>query len=260
MTKQCFCRATLHSFQGICLSSRAQLECAVPLPHFIIWFPMPLADSAYILLRNMIISGELAPDSGITENSIVTKLAIGKTPVREAMRRLVLEGLLNVTPRLGYVVVAITRQDIEEIFQLRVIAEVAAAHLAMENLDDVALDRLTELSAIGYDPDDPESLVTYVGVNAEFHDIIAGASGNRRLADIVSRLMLESRRFIQVAVLSEEHGRQVSEQHVAIINALRERDADAVASTVRAHVEAGLSVTLESFLTGSTSSSSNGML
>ena len=65
---------------------------------------MPLADSAYILLRNMIISGELAPDSAITENSIVERLAIGKTPVREAMRRLVLEGLLNVTPRLGYVV------------------------------------------------------------------------------------------------------------------------------------------------------------
>ena len=140
----------------------------------------------------------------------------------------------------------------------QIIAEVAAAHLAMENLDDVALDRLTELSAIGYDPDDHESLLTYVGVNAEFHDIIAGASGNRRLADLVSRLVMESSRFIQVAVLSEEHGRQVSEQHVAIINALRERDADAVASTIRAHVEGRLNVTLECFLAGVTHSSSNG--
>ena len=253
-----FRSATPHTFQGICLLSHAQIKRAVPLPHSMTWFPMPLADSAYILLRNMIISGELAPDSAITENSIVERLAIGKTPVREAMRRLVLEGLLNVTPRLGYMVVGITREDIEEIFQLRMIAETAAGHLAMENLDDDALDRLLELSTIGYDPDDHESLLTYVGVNAEFHDIIAGASGNRRLADLVSRLMMESRRFIQVAVLSEEHGRQVSEQHLAIINALRERDADAVASTIRAHIEGGLNVTLESFMAGVTRSSSNG--
>ena len=219
---------------------------------------MPLADSAYTLLRNMIISGQLAPESAITENSIVEKLAIGKTPVREAMRRLVLEGLLDVTPRLGYMVTGITRQDVEDIFQLRIITEVAAAHLAMDRLDGVALDRLAELSAIGYDPDDRESLVLYMDVNAEFHDIIGRASGNRRLADMVSRLILESRRFFQVAILSEEHGRQVTAQHMAIVNALRERDADAVDASVRAHIEAGLSVTLESFSAGAARAYSNG--
>jgi len=219
---------------------------------------MPLADSAYTLLRNMIISGQLAPESAITENSIVDKLAIGKTPVREAMRRLVLEGLLDVTPRLGYMVIGITRQDIEDIFQLRVITEIAAAQLAMDRLDDGTLDRLTELSAIGYDPADRESLELFIGVNAEFHDLIGGASGNRRLADMVSRLLLESQRFVQVAILSEEHGRQVTEQHMAIVTALRDRDADAVAATVRAHVEDGLGVTLESFTAGSARASSNG--
>lgn len=211
---------------------------------------MALADSAYTLLRNMIISGELPPESAITENSIVDRLVIGKTPVREAMRRLVLEGFLDVTPRLGYMVIGITREDIEDIFQLRVIVEVAAAQLAMDRLDDSALARLRELSAIGYDPDDRESLALYMGVNAEFHDIICRASGNRRLAELVNRLMLESRRFIQVTILSQAHGRQMTEQHMAIVNALRERDADAVAATVRAHVEDGLSVILESFTAG----------
>jgi len=199
----------------------------------------------------MIISGALAPDSAITENSIVEKLAIGKTPVREAMRRLVLEGLLDVTPRLGYSVIGLTRAHIEDVFQLRVITEVAAAQLAMDRLDDVALERLTQLSAVGYDPDDRESVRTYVGVNMEFHDIIGCASGNRRLADVVSRLMLESQRFIQVAILSAAHGRQMIEQHVAIVTALRQRDIDAVAATVRAHVVDGLNLTCESFAAGS---------
>ena len=138
---------------------------------------MPLAESAYEKLRNMIFTGELPPESAITENSIVDRLAIGKTPVREAMRRLVLEGLLDVTPRLGYTVTAITRSDVEDLFQLRVINEVAAAQLAADRLDEAAFARLAELSRTGYNPEDRESMLTYIRVNAEFHDIIARASG-----------------------------------------------------------------------------------
>ena len=211
--------------------------------------PMPLAQAAYEKLRNMILSGELAPESAITENSIVDRLAIGKTPVREAMRRLVLEGLLDVTPRLGYTVTAITRTDIENLFQLRVITETAAAQLAAERISGAALDRLTALSAVGYNPEDRESILTYIGVNAEFHDIIARASGNVRLADLVNRLMQESRRFIQIAILSEDHGQSVIQQHLAIVEAIRSKDADAIAEVVRIHIEDGMHVTTDSLVT-----------
>ncbi len=196
----------------------------------------------------MILTGELPPESAITENSIVDRLAIGKTPVREAMRRLVLEGLLEVTPRLGYTVAGITRSDIDNLFQLREINEVAAALLAMDRLTEAQLDRLTELSAVGYVPDDRESLIEYIAVNAEFHRIIAGASGNERLAALIERLMQESRRFIQIAILSEEHGQLVVDQHMAIVDALRVRDRDALAEAVRAHVLDGHTVTLDSLI------------
>jgi GntR family transcriptional regulator, rspAB operon transcriptional repressor len=212
------------------------------------WAPMPLAQSAYERLRNMILTGELPPESAITENSIVDRLAIGKTPVREAMRRLVLEGLLDVTPRLGYTVTAITAADVDELFQLRVVMEVAAAQLAVDRIDDAALTRLSELSTIGYDPDDRDSMITYVAINSEFHDIIARASGNRRLAELIARMMQESRRFIQIAILNEEHGRRVIEQHEAIVDALRARDRDAVADAVRLHVEDGLQMTRDSLI------------
>lgn len=207
---------------------------------------MPLAQAAYEKLRNMILSGELPPESAITENSIVDRLAIGKTPVREAMRRLVLEGLLDVTPRLGYTVTAITRRDVEDLFQLRVITETAAAQLAADRIDEAALERLTELSAFGYDPEDRESMLTYMGVNAEFHDIIARASGNVRLADIVNRLLQEGRRFIQIAILSENHGQSVILQHLAIVDAIRSKDQYAIAEAVRLHVEDGMHITRDS--------------
>lgn len=213
---------------------------------------MPLADDAYTRLRNLILSGELAPNSAITENAIVDRLAIGKTPVREAMRRLVLEGLLDVVPRLGYTVVGMSRKDVDDLFHLRVVTEVAAALAAMEHLDGAAIARLDELSQVGYEPDDPESLGRYALINAEFHDIIGRASGNRRLADLIERLMLESRRFVQVANLSAEHGREMAVQHQAIVDAFRSGDKDALAEAVRLHVTDSWTLVLDSLLAQST--------
>ena len=207
---------------------------------------MPLAESAYTQLRELILTGELAPESSITENSIVERLAIGKTPVREAMRRLVLEGLLDVTPRLGYTVVGISQQDVDDIFQLRVITEVAAAQLAIERITDDALNRLEELGSVGYDPEDAGSLDRFLSVNAEFHDILGSQSANRRLADLVTRLMTESRRFVQIVSLTGFHGKDVVVQHQAIVDALRSGDRDAVGDAVRTHVTDGWTLVLDS--------------
>jgi DNA-binding GntR family transcriptional regulator len=211
---------------------------------------MPLAEDAYEKIRNMILTGELPPETALTENSIVDRIEIGKTPVREAMRRLVLEGLLDVTPRLGYMVKAVTREDVDNLFTLRVILETAAAELAVDRLDDASVDRLVALSDAGYDPDDLPSLIAYTNINAEFHDIIAKGSGNRRLVDLINQLMAESRRFVHLAVMSEENGRAVRQQHMDIADAFRRRDRVAVAEAMRVHVEDGRQVVLDGFIVG----------
>ena len=91
-------------------------------------------------------------------------------------------------------------------------------------------------------------MLTYIRVNAEFHDIIARASGNARLADLIDRMMQESSRFIQIAILSDAHGQNVIEQHAAIVAALRSRNMDAIAAAVRLHVEDGGHVTRDSMM------------
>lgn len=202
-----------------------------------IMVPLPLADAAYTRLRNMILSGELPPACAITENVIAERLAIGKTPVRETMRRLVVERFLDVTPRMGYTVAGISRQDVDDLYQLRIITEVAAADLAMDRVDRAALDRLSVLSSPGYDTDSVDSMVAYTAVNAEFHDIIGYASGNQRLADLIARLMMESLRFVQIANLSGDHGRAVMAQHRAIVDALQAGDRTLLADAVRQHVQ-----------------------
>lgn len=194
----------------------------------------------------MILGGELPAGSALTENAIVDRLEIGKTPVREAMRRLVLEGLLDVTPRLGYTVTPITRADAEDLFNLRLIIEVAAAELALDRLGEPEIERLVELSAIGFDPGNQDSMIAFVGANAEFHEIIAVGSGNRRLAELAMSLMQESRRYIQVATLTEELGQAVQRQHAEIAAAFRARDREAVAEAVRAHLDDSRAATVGS--------------
>jgi DNA-binding GntR family transcriptional regulator len=211
---------------------------------------MPLAEDAYERLRNMIITGELPPESAITENSIVERLEIGKTPVREAMRRLVLEGLLEVTPRMGYSVPAVTREDVENLFQLRGILETAAAELAVDRLDDAAIDRLSELSEIAYDADDRESLLAYVAANAEFHEIIAKGSGNRRLLELIRLLMTESRRYVHLAILSDEHSAVLKQQHINIVDAFRRRDRVKAGELMGHHVEDGRLVVQDGMAVG----------
>ncbi|MCC7053472.1 MAG: GntR family transcriptional regulator [Gemmatimonadaceae bacterium] len=185
----------------------------------------------------MILNGDLPAGSALTENAIVERIEIGKTPVREAMRRLVLEGLLAVTPRLGYTVTPITLSDAEDLFQLRCIVEVAAVELASPRLGEPELQRLEELSTIGYDPGDRESIMVFSAANAEFHEIIAVGSGNRRLAELALSLMQESRRFIQAVTLTDDHGRLVQQQHCEIVAALRDRDPEAAAAAVRQHLD-----------------------
>lgn len=206
---------------------------------------MPLAEDAYEQLRAMILTGELPPACALTAGAIAKRLGLGKTPVREAMQRLVLEGFLEVTPRLGYSVTPVTQADVDSLFQLRSILEVAAADLAVERLDDEAIDRLGELSALECDPRTAASLSAFAKANGEFHTIIARGSGNARLAHTIEPLLEESRRFIHLAMLSDTFGETVRNQHEAIAEAFRRRDRTAVAHAVRSHVDGGRSVVRE---------------
>ena len=197
---------------------------------------MPLAEAAYQELRRRILCCELLPASAITEGAIVEHLAIGKTPVREAMRRLVQEGLLTVTPRAGYTVATITDLDVDDVFQLRSIAEASAAELAAGRLDANVLARLEALCAIGYDPRVPESIVAYLRLNAEFHRLIAESSGNRRLCDLVAQLLDESQRMIHLGMLRQPSSHGAQREHTELLAALRDGKAEEARAVVTRHI------------------------
>ena len=179
-----------------------------------------MADEAHARLRARIIRCELEPGERFTEARFVDELSLGKTPVREALARLVQEGLVEVIPRQGYQVAPITLRDVQDLFGLRLIVEPAAVQLAAGHVDAQQLRRLDELCRAGYRLGDRESAAAFLRANTEFHVTVARASGNRRLATTVARLLDESERLFHLGLMLRNRTEEMAHEHKGLVDAL----------------------------------------
>ena len=196
-----------------------------------------LASEAYALLKGRIIRCEIAPGERLTEARLVRDLGLGKTPIREALVRLIHERLVRNMPQHGYEVTPITLADVEDLFRLRLVLEPAAVGLAAGRIDGPLRARLQVLSRVtSYSPGDPRSVDAYRRANHEFHILVARASGSRRLADAIERLEDESDRVFNFGLLFRDRGETVRLGHQQILAALVAGDAAAA----RRHVVDGI--------------------
>jgi DNA-binding GntR family transcriptional regulator len=186
-----------------------------------------LTDEAYGQLKRQIIRCEMPPDLLVTESQLVRESGLGKTPVREALARLVQEGLVQNIPRHGYAIAPITLGDVEELFGLRLIVEPAAAELAAGRVDPAHLRRLDELCAASAHPDGPEGLDRHLKANRDLHIAVARAAGNRRLLEMLQRLMDESERMLRLGLLFGNPWAQIVHEHQQLVEALIAGDAAA---------------------------------
>src|SRR5215468_11719457 len=180
-----------------------------------------LAEQAYRRIHRMIIRCELAPSAEVTQNDLAESLGLGRSPVREALARLTTEGLVASRPRFGYQIAPITLADIREIFGLREIVEPAAAELACQLLTDADLQQLEALCMTPGPADDVETIMAR---NREFHLLIGRSSGNRRLAEVIERLVWESDRFFFYQFQSGFPMQRVPVEHRRLAEVLRTRD------------------------------------
>ncbi len=207
-----------------------------------------LAEKAYRRLRLAIVECRLAPEQRLTEASIARQLRVGKTPAREALRRLVVEGLARVTPRHGYSVAPITLRDVEELFELRMLVEPAAAARAAGRLDGSARSRLHELSEVGYAEGERDSLRRFVRSNTEFHAHIARLSGSRRYAALVAQLLSESERLINFGALQHPQSGQTVDEHRRLIEALENGSENEARTIMEEHVRATRRMVVDSLI------------
>ena len=197
---------------------------------------LSLTDRAYRQLRREILSCRLEPGSEVSEADLAERLAMSKTPVRDALGRLRAEGFVRTFPRRGYLIVPLTISDMNELFDVRSIVEAGAAELAVERITPAELDELDRLADASYDESVP-SLDQFIGANRDFHIAIARASGNGRLQQLVARQLDEAERFFYVGAKARDVNPEVRNEHHRFVDVLRSRDRTAARAMAIAHNE-----------------------
>ena len=165
-----------------------------------------------------------APGTRLQEGTLAAELDVSKTPVREAMGRLVHEHLLEVYPRLGYTVTAISPEDALALMEYRDVLEGAAAELAARYITDSELIQLESLLDIDYQSADRATYASFLSQNRRFHLLVARASRNSYLADALDKVFDDVDRLLTHRLDAAVPVDEVTSEHRLVVNALRSGD------------------------------------
>ena len=197
----------------------------------------PIRDIAYENLKHAIITGELTPGSRIVETVYANKLHISRTPLREALRKLELDGLVHYELRRGVIVCAFTLSDIEEIFTIRnammMLLLPSVVELATEN-DIARLNEIVKKMDVALDQDDCEALAVY---NRQFHGMLEHISDKKRILNVIDGQEEYIIRFSAVAIQSLSHRRAAHEEHHEMVRLLKEKDLESLKSLMQRHLD-----------------------
>lgn len=189
-------------------------------------------ERAYRRLKDDIVSLRLKPGDALNESGLCAELGLGRTPVNQALHRLMHEGLVRILPRKGILVQPLSMDEFAHLIEVRRLTEPPCAALAAARIGPEALERLDAILAAA--PDDLDAILES---DRLFHAVIAEASGNRVLAEVLAGLHGRSVRFWALSLATGHHQAEVAEEHAEILAALRRRDPDGAAAAMTAHID-----------------------
>lgn len=196
-----------------------------------------LVEGAYEAILENILSGAYPSGSVVSEVSLAKDLNVSRTPVHQALARLAKEGLIDHRagrkPRIAW----FSREDVIEIYDMRLLLETAATQRAARRMDPRVLADLTrDADALAAAGDSPEWTRQALDFDSRFHDAIAAASGNRRLRQEIAKYRLLVRAFCRMTG-SSENLRDALREHQAVLKALSERQPAAAGQAMAQHVQ-----------------------
>ncbi|CEP67998.1 Transcription regulator HTH, GntR [Moorella glycerini] len=197
---------------------------------------------AYDYLYNAIITNQLSPGRAIAEQEISDALGISRTPVREALKQLEAEGLVRHIPLRGTFVAEISTQDLEEIFALREALEILALKVAIREITD---EELAEVEALLRSLEFDSSSENFYNTDRKLHDLIVRRGGNRRLVLFLNTLNSQVERFRRISALRPNRLQKSKQEHLEILEALKERDLEKSERLLRWHINNVKESTLE---------------
>jgi DNA-binding GntR family transcriptional regulator len=194
-------------------------------------------------LRADILAGSLSPGLRLVESDLTARFAVSRGPVREALRRLAADGLIDHWPNRGALVRRLSAREMREFFQIRVEMESLAARLAAESSDADARGRFAAAIRSIF-ADEPRRLPDYLCENAAFHEALMTLADNHQLRDLAVRLHLPLIMAQVADILTADVLKASVLEHRAIANAILGRDAPAAANLMRAHLERAAALAL----------------
>ncbi|NLW48955.1 MAG: GntR family transcriptional regulator [Firmicutes bacterium] len=197
----------------------------------------PLRELVFESIREAIISGQLQAGERLMEIQLAEEMGVSRTPVREAIRKLELEGLVAMIPRKGAYVAGLSFKEIADVFEIRGALEGLAAELAAERITEEELEELERYLVRIAEAIDKGDLEKVVANDTDFHSILYQASRNQRLSQIINNLREQIQRFRTTSLSYPGRMKNALEEHRKIVEAISARDGELASKLAHEHIE-----------------------
>lgn len=200
-----------------------------------------LSGRVFRTVREEILAGKYAADDELKEKSIGDELGVSRTPVREALRQLELEGLVSIIPNKGAYVVGVSLQDIHDIYEMRVLLEGLCAEWAAERVNDVQLEELEENIYLSNFHCRKQNWDQIVELDNRFHELLYDASGSRELQRVLTDYHQYVKRIRRITLSQCRRVEKSTDEHRQIVEALKAHDPQLAQSKAKEHIRSTIS-------------------
>jgi DNA-binding GntR family transcriptional regulator len=197
----------------------------------------PLRELVFESLREAIINQQLEPGERMMEIQMAEEMGVSRTPVREAIRKLELEGLVVMVPRKGAYVAGLSLKDVADVFEIRRALEGLAAELAVDRITDDELENLERYLVKIAEEIERGDLNKVVEIDTDFHTLLYQASRNQRLSQIINNLREQIQRFRATSLSQPGRMKEAVEEHRKIVEAISSRDGETARRLAQEHIE-----------------------
>jgi len=197
----------------------------------------PLREIVFNTLREAIITGELKPGERLMEVQLAEKMGVSRTPVREAIRKLELEGLVGMVPRKGVHVAELSVKDIIDVLEVRATLDGLATALSASRITDEEINDLKHVHTQFTNYMEKDNLQGLIKKDVEFHEIIYRSSRNDKLMQISNNLREQVQRFRIIYLKDYGNPRELVKEHLEIYEAIAGRNPDAARALAISHIQ-----------------------
>lgn len=198
---------------------------------------LPLRDVVFNTLRQAILTGELKPGERLMEIHLANQLGVSRTPIREAIRKLELEGLVIMIPRRGAEVAQITEKSLKDVLEVRKALDALCVELACDRITEEEKQNLKKACDDFEQATITGDATTIAAADVALHDIIVEATGNKRLIQLINNLSEQMYRYRFEYIKDEQQHTNLVEEHRMIYESIIKQDKGKAAEAAKLHID-----------------------